>query len=60
MKQNKTDSNVQRQIDENLRRVYGDMVNEEIPDRLSQLLKQLKEGAPANNPNKGPDQGADE
>lgn len=34
--------NVRRQIDENLRRVYQEKVEEELPDRFKQLLEQLK------------------
>lgn len=43
MKQNKPDKNVQRQIDENLRRVFQDKVEEALPDRFHKLLQQLKE-----------------
>lgn len=34
---------VERQIDENLRRVYEQDVTEQIPDRFLELLKQLRE-----------------
>ncbi|AMY71736.1 NepR family anti-sigma factor [Frigidibacter mobilis] len=34
---------VERQIDENLRRVYQQMVEEAVPDKFMQLLQQLKE-----------------
>jgi hypothetical protein len=34
---------VERQIDENLRRVYQQMVDESVPDKFMQLLQQLKE-----------------
>lgn len=34
---------VERQIDENLRRVYQQMVNEEVPDKFMQLLTRLKQ-----------------
>lgn len=34
---------VQRQIDENLRRIYAEKVKEDIPDRFQELLKQLRE-----------------
>lgn len=34
---------VERQIDENLRRVYKQMVEEAVPDRFMQLLEQLKQ-----------------
>ncbi|WP_165586972.1 NepR family anti-sigma factor [Pseudaestuariivita atlantica] len=42
MKQPEKQSSVQRQIDENLRRVYGEVANSELPDRFAQLLEQLK------------------
>ena len=31
------------QIDENLKRVYEDLLKEQVPDRFKQLLAQLKE-----------------
>lgn len=34
---------VAKQIDENLRRIYTATLNEEIPDRLQALLKQLRD-----------------
>jgi hypothetical protein len=36
-------ASVARQIDENLRRIYAAKLEEEIPDRLQDLLKQLRE-----------------
>ncbi|MBV0913685.1 NepR family anti-sigma factor [Anianabacter salinae] len=36
-------SNIRRQIDENLRRVYDETVTEDVPDRFVQLLQQLKQ-----------------
>lgn len=30
------------QIDENLKRVYNDMLQEEVPDRFKELLAKLK------------------
>lgn len=35
-------SKVRDEIDANLKRVYRDTLNEEVPDRLKQLLKKLK------------------
>ena len=32
----------EKQIDENLKRVYEEVVNEELPDRFKDLLSQLK------------------
>lgn len=40
-KDNKT-SNVMRQIDENLRRVYSENDEQDIPDRFKDLLAKLK------------------
>ncbi len=31
------------QIDENLRRVYEDMLEDDVPDRFEELLRQLRE-----------------
>lgn len=35
-------SSLKEQIDENLRRVYRDALEEEVPDRFKQLLEQLR------------------
>lgn len=32
-----------RQIDDNIRRVYAEMADEPLPDRFSQLLDQLRQ-----------------
>ncbi|MEZ5714822.1 MAG: NepR family anti-sigma factor [Paracoccaceae bacterium] len=32
-----------KQIDDNLRRVYSDTVNEPLPDRFTQLLQRLRD-----------------
>lgn len=32
-----------RQIDENLRRVYAEAVEQEVPDRFTKLLAQLRQ-----------------
>ncbi|WP_253949269.1 NepR family anti-sigma factor [Mangrovicoccus sp. HB161399] len=34
---------VQKQIDENLKRIFEETANQPIPDQLSQLLQQLRE-----------------
>ena len=36
-------SSVDRQIDENLRKVYQKTIDEQLPDRFTELLKQLKD-----------------
>lgn len=35
---------IRDQIDENLKRVYADALNEELPDRFRDLLAKLKAG----------------
>ena len=35
-------SNLREQINENLKRVYEDALNEEVPDRFESLLAQLR------------------
>ena len=36
-------SRITDQIDENLKRVYEDLLKEQVPDRFKELLAQLKE-----------------
>ncbi len=43
MQQKKPAASVQRQIDENLKRVYDDVLNQDLPERFSKLLNELKE-----------------
>jgi hypothetical protein len=33
----------QKEIDESLKRVYQDMIEDEVPDRFKDLLRQLRE-----------------
>jgi hypothetical protein len=40
---NKQDSKVRAEIDANLKRVYGEALNEAVPDRLTQLLEELRQ-----------------
>jgi hypothetical protein len=42
MSKDKKTSSVMRQIDENLRRVYMEQEENEIPDRFKNLLSKLK------------------
>lgn len=42
MTQNKKSSRTQREIDENLKRAYDDVLNQKVPDRFTDLLAQLK------------------
>ena len=44
MTDRKSQEELERQIDENLRRVFNDQVQEELPDRFTRLLAQLKAG----------------
>ena len=32
----------QREIDTNLRRAYGDLINQDVPDRFTNLLAELR------------------
>lgn len=61
MAQEKKNPKSQDMIDENLKRVYEDALNEEIPDRFHALLDQLKaqDGA-GRDPDEGPDEGPEE
>lgn len=40
--QKRRNSTLDAQIDENLKKAYSDVLNEQVPDRLTQLLEQLK------------------
>ena len=42
MAKENVDKQVTRQIDENLKRVFQDKIEEEIPDRFQKLLEQLR------------------
>lgn len=42
MAEKRTTSKVDQQIDENLKRVYDDALNEAVPDRFLDLIEQLK------------------
>ena len=41
---------IKRQIDENLKRIYDETLNEEVPDRFKQLLEQLRQKADGDAP----------
>ncbi len=43
MSNTEPNSGTRKQIDENLRRVFQEKVEEEVPDRFKQLLAQLQE-----------------
>ena len=40
-------SKIRHQIDENLKRIYDETLNEQIPDKLTVLLEQLRQRAAA-------------
>ncbi len=42
MSEEKPKAKLRRDIDENLKRVFDDALEEEIPDRFKQLLAELK------------------
>jgi hypothetical protein len=44
MTQNNRTSRVQDEIDKNLKRAYDDVINQEVPDRFTDLLAQLRHG----------------
>ncbi|KIT15411.1 NepR family anti-sigma factor [Jannaschia aquimarina] len=44
MSQDKKKSNLDDLIDANLRRVYDSVLKEDVPDRFSELLRQLEQG----------------
>ena len=48
----KPNAGLRRQIDENLKRLYDDTLEEEVPDRFAELIAKLKsaEGGDANDP----------
>ncbi|ASM73933.1 MULTISPECIES: NepR family anti-sigma factor [Roseobacteraceae] len=43
MAYNEPNSGTRKQIDDNLRRVFQEKVEEEVPERFKQLLAQLQE-----------------
>ncbi|MES2913527.1 MAG: NepR family anti-sigma factor [Pseudomonadota bacterium] len=55
MAENDPKSKIRRHIDENLRRIYNETLNEQIPDKLTQLLEQLRQkaGRPAGDNDEG-------
>lgn len=42
MAENDPKANLREQINENLKRVYEDIVNQEVPDRFKELLDKLR------------------
>ncbi len=42
MADEKNGSNYDQQIDENLKRVYQEIIEEQVPDRFQDLLNQLR------------------
>lgn len=58
MKQTKKSSTLDREIDENLKRAFDAVLNEEVPDRFNTLLERLRKTgshqAPDGTPNGQP------
>lgn len=48
-------SKVRRHIDENLRRIYDETLNEQVPEKLTQLLEQLRRKVASSNGGGGDD-----
>ena len=54
MTQERPDPDISREIDENLRKVYENVLNEEVPDRFKKLLNQLRaEKVPSSDTSQG-------
>ena len=43
MNQGKDNANLRSQIDQNLKRVYQEALEEDVPDRFKELLEQLRQ-----------------
>lgn len=43
MKQDRKLSSLEQEIEANLKRVYDDVANQDVPDRFTQLLEQLRQ-----------------
>lgn len=43
MMQKRRQTVLNKQIDENIRRVYSEMADEPVPDRFTELLRQLRD-----------------
>ncbi len=50
MSQDPEKSEVERDIDDNLRKVYREMVEQEVPDRFRDLLDQLRQSEENDDP----------
>ena len=50
MTQDNRKSQVEHEIDENLRKVYRRLVEQKVPDRFRDLLDELREGGTADPP----------
>jgi hypothetical protein len=51
-------STVDQQIDENLKRAYDDVLNEDVPSRFLDLIEQLKAAGPDKPPDRKDADGA--
>lgn len=43
MKQERKITSLEQAIDENLKRAYNDVANQDVPDRFTELLNKLRE-----------------
>ena len=60
MSDNKPKSKIRGQIDENLKRIYDETLHEQIPDKLTLLLEQLRRKVlPDTSPDTGPNASSD-
>ena len=50
MNSDRKTSRAQQEIDENLKRAYGDVIKQEVPDRFTDLLAQLRAAEGAKSP----------
>jgi hypothetical protein len=50
MPQDSEKSEVERDIDDNLRKVYREMVEQDVPDRFRDLLDQLRQSEESDDP----------
>jgi hypothetical protein len=50
MKTGKKKTDVDQQIDENLRRVFDDALNQDVPDKFMDLIRQLKDSEGQSDP----------
>ncbi len=52
MKQDRKISSLEQEIEANLKRAYDDVASQEVPDRFTQLLNQLRDAEKASTESK--------